>query len=501
MKFVKDNLTLVICGAVLVLALAWAFVPGVPGAGPALIGAVRAEIQQRYDSRDAIEQLAKMPVSLPGIEGTGVPPQPWIDAKNALIQDMQKQRKSVDDAAANFNKINRFDGKDPLLPLPNGQNNPAAIKGTPMPNCLPTAKNPWDFKDAVNKLYVQWVGLLAFDDPAKIEKERAADSLLKAKPPTDWTTPPRADDVKTDFEKKNAPVAGGAGGFAGGGGIVADPMALAKELKRVATQRATGLRMYVEPTAFQSRQWLVGENPPRDDEVFNGFVESWFQSDVVKAIVNVNHEALARETTRNVGKAAVKRLSRITVGIGARNRMLGTVQGVGGGGMAMGGGPQAAAASDPGPLFLTLSNAAGAAQGGGMGLTPVLVAPVPGVSQPAPDAPAAPNDIKYELGMTGRFAGADYDVVPMSVIMDIDPAYLERFIDQLYRQNMSYTVTNIQFRTVDPLDRAGNGYLYGDSQVVEVELQMEGILFRSWTLPLMPKDIKDSLNIATKAVQ
>jgi hypothetical protein len=83
--------------------------------------------------------------------------------------------------------------------------------------------------------------------------------------------------------------------------------------------------------------------------------------------------------------------------------------------------------------------------------------------------------------------------------MDIDPSYLNAFIDRLYRANMSYTVTSIQFRAVDPLERTSAGYIYGGVQTIEVELQIEGLFFRSWTRQLMPEKIKEALGIARKA--
>jgi hypothetical protein len=92
--------------------------------------------------------------------------------------------------------------------------------------------------------------------------------------------------------------------------------------------------------------------------------------------------------------------------------------------------------------------------------------------------------------MTGRSAGQTYDVVYMSVVLDIDPAYLSRFMESLYRQNMCYTITNVQTRTVDPLERASFGYLYGDAPVIEVEFLVECVFFRGWTEPLMPDEFK-----------
>ena len=114
--------------------------------------------------------------------------------------------------------------------------------------------------------------------------------------------------------------------------------------------------------------------------------------------------------------------------------------------------------------------------------------------------PVTPNTVDYELSMTGHSSGGDYDVILMSIWLDIDPAYLNGFKNELYHQNMGYTVVNERFKTVDPLERTSNGFIYGDSQVIEVQLQVEAILFRGWTTPLMPESLKAMLGVATAPV-
>jgi hypothetical protein len=83
----------------------------------------------------------------------------------------------------------------------------------------------------------------------------------------------------------------------------------------------------------------------------------------------------------------------------------------------------------------------------------------------------------------------------MKIVVHLDPAYINQFIDALYRQNNGYTVINQNLRVVDPLEASSSGYLYGATQVVRLELLVEGLLFRSWTVPLMPNDIRKVLGI------
>ena len=133
--------------------------------------------------------------------------------------------------------------------------------------------------------------------------------------------------------------------------------------------------------------------------------------------------------------------------------------------------------------------AVGATPGGqGGGSTGVFFA-----NPPVAGAPAAPTTLDLTKTMTGRMSNSQYDVVLMNIVVDINPAYENQFIDTLYRQNNGYTVINVTTKTVDPFDAAGNGYLYGNTQVVHLDILVEGLLFRSWTLPIMPDATKGVL--------
>jgi hypothetical protein len=111
----------------------------------------------------------------------------------------------------------------------------------------------------------------------------------------------------------------------------------------------------------------------------------------------------------------------------------------------------------------------------------------------------ADNTPEPSRSMTGRASGQSYDVVLMQICLDLDPAYFNKFIEQLYKRNMGYTVIGVRWKAADPLDRASNGFIYGDGQVVEYEILVEGLLFRNWTLPLMPSNVRTALAIPADA--
>src|SRR4051794_32172000 len=104
MKLMKENKTLVICGAIILVALVFAFVPGVPYMASALQGDVQGALTERFAKIATIHQLTTPPLSLPNTpEGKGVPLESWIVAKKGLIQEMGIQQVKVDEEAKRLN--------------------------------------------------------------------------------------------------------------------------------------------------------------------------------------------------------------------------------------------------------------------------------------------------------------------------------------------------------------------------------------------------------------
>jgi hypothetical protein len=484
MKFVKENLTLVICGAVVVLFLVFALAP-LPYTVPSLNSDLKAQMAERWSYRDTIKNWAKEPIELPGgIKDKGVPPQGWVEAKNELIKGMEQQQKEVENLAKQYNSQGRLDKAGvPILPLMS-----QASEGMPIPGYLPKiTADAMAYKMNYGQLVKRWTGLLATGGAVDMEPEAVL--------------PPRAERLKLDWDESEKvrisklPPGGGGGSFSGGTNTKAER----DYAKRMVISRATNLQMYVMDNAFQVRDWFSGTTQPDETQIFESLVDSWFQADVVKAIAAVNGpvlKALPAASDRNVFKAPVKRLSRIIVGNNAKNQVLSAPTQSSGGAAATPG----VTVFEGGQLFFMGTNAGGGTAGAGG--APVSVAGSnqgllsTGASVVLPDTP---NKTDYTLGMTGRSAGKTHDVVYMSVTMEIDPAYLNKFIDQLYRQNMCYTVTNMQMRSVDPLVRASEGFLYGDVPVVEVQMLVECLLFRSWTEAVMPVPVKLSLGGTQKA--
>jgi hypothetical protein len=262
--------------------------------------------------------------------------------------------------------------------------------------------------------------------------------------------PPSATDITNAYTAEQQAKAKPLNGnplFTGGGQSGAPDAAETLSYERNALSRRAGeIHMYVDPIALQRRDWWSTSAPPNESQIFEALVDSWFQQDVVGAITEIN------KGSANVGTSPIKRLEFIRVGV-------------------TGPGTQGSAPTG-GPLFFA-ANSSSAAPG-------------------AVPAPAGPD---YSRTMTGRTDNDQYDTVLMDIIVDLDPAYQNKFIDALYRKNNGYTVLNIRTTTVDPFDAASTGYLYGNTQVVHLDILVEGLLFRSWTLPIMPNAYRAMLGL------
>jgi hypothetical protein len=441
MKFVKENMTLVICGVVVLLMIGLAFYMS----GPA-IGSVASLAGERYSTGSKNAQtVMNMPLDIPGVEqkGKGVPTENYRSAKNAVNKAMADQAALVVKMGGELNRGQRVTiGKDNhVTPLLNGKE---------QKDFLPKIQRdkgaePEAFKEDYRNVFVG-------------EKSFAA--LLIG--PGSQIGSPRELTLQAEWTERNARRAGMPGG--------APPMAPGGEQQAFADfQRgrlndlASKVRMYVEPDAFQVRGWRDSDVPPNEQAIFEALVDTWIQTDVVRAVAATNELASANAAEKNVGSAAVKRLIRVAVGNDALASLMG-----------QSGGQQNSAGS----LFYM------GGQVGGQNT-----------------AAAAANTIDLNRNMTGRASGTDYDVVMLRINVDIDPTQINKFIDQLYRTNMGYTVLSINTKTIDPLDRAGSGYLYGPTQAVEAEFLVESLLFRTWTQPLMPTPIRVSLGLPPEPEQ
>jgi hypothetical protein len=478
MKFVKQNMVLVICGAVVLLAIASIFYPF-----GAWKSAWATDVSQTYKSRNNdIKSKQNFPLPLPGYPDLkGIPSDNITDAKKQVNAKMATQAAEIVKTSADANSGKRVvvvpvkDQKDVTETIP-------VLEGKQVPNLLPVIHrdkgvDPMDFKHDYEAIVPEWI------------KQVTGAATADAANPYALTTPPNPQDLSNDYQtQKNKiaaahPMAQAAPTFMGGSDSNREQLDYER---RAIMARAQSLQMYADQGAFQVRPWLAADTPPTEEDVFNALVDTWLQGDVVRAIIKTNGDTSNKD--KNVGTAPVKRLLRITVGNDALVSRLGAIAGTTSGNP---GGAVAASSGQSGASLFFLPSSAPAIPG---------AAPTPADQPPAgTTVQALPNDIQFTRSLTGRASGIDYDVVLMSINLDIDPGHLNQFIDQLYRQNMGYTVLNIRTQTVDPLERASYGFIYGEGQVIEAEIVVECLLFRNWTQPIMPDKVRLALGLPAYA--
>ncbi len=220
--------------------------------------------------------------------------------------------------------------------------------------------------------------------------------------------------------------------------------------RRMILNTAASHKIYASPASFQIRSFVRKTRLPNATEIFNAFVDCWLQGDIVHAILEVNHGA------QNIGDAPIKRLVHISVGADASSAT-----------------PDSG--SGNGPIFLRQASLSGNNSTG--------------------------TNVSAGISMTGHVGTHQYDVTFVDVTVMIQPTDINKFIDAIYRQNDAYTVLNVNLRTVDPIDAITHGYAYGAVPVVRANILLEAILFRKWTVPIMPAAYRTALGItATKKV-
>ena len=128
----------------------------------------------------------------------------------------------------------------------------------------------------------------------------------------------------------------------------------------------------------------------------------------------------------------------------------------------------------------------------------------PGMADPAAaDAGAVVEDPNKppkdpKASATGRICNPLYDVIHFTVLVDIDATRFRDFMANLV-SNRHITVLSADMEGVDRNIEMQSLFVYGDKPVVRLRLTCEALMFRAWTLPLMPEEVKKALNITPPA--
>ena len=512
---VKDHAFIIVCGVVVVAAVVALFYP---------LGALSSRLRGRMATELGLaqqaQQLGRTPISLPERKPFSGPVTPAIiQAKKQAQADLRAQASRIRRLVQRHNARGRvqFAADGSVLPL---------LMGVPEKNLLPQASSNLvvlaDFRRAYERIFTRrfawrnpqgWLKRLdAAMAPTPGQIQQILAHRLRAQAQLEGAVRPETGagvssrlEPFGNFQPNQSSHATG-------------PSArlLAEVTRQVVFHTAQHCRIYADLSCFQERSFVQSDILPNVDQIYDAFVDTWLQNDVVNAIAATN------AGSANVTQSPIKRLISISIGpdsagqsSGMQNNFTSFNSGasrgadrpriVGNGGLLVYGAANANQPATPQPPTMPAAGALPQMPG-----RPVM--PVGGAMQPMstmpptgamprmmgrapmalPGSPALPGLGSPSGGgvlLTGQASNARYQVVVMSIRLVLEPWAINRFIQELYRQNNGYTVLQIPtIHTVDPVEALTSGYVYGQVPVVRVNIVVEDIMFSTWHGRIMPTD-------------
>ncbi len=478
MNFIKNNLLMIILSLVVVVVLVLLEYP-LAGWSSRL----RREMSTSLSTVGVARSLSQQSIHIPGQPSSVGPIIPEIINRKQQVQKlMQDQAREIKAYAVDINSRGRvvfpYGPKGPVIPL---------LAGVREPYLLPRSNH-------------NLVRLANF----KRDYQRLFDSARRN--PRGWLAqlhaamPPSEGQIKRMIRRRLSQIHFGLV-HRHSGKLAAEESRIARQLTRQAIfQAAARCRIYAGRFCFQERNFVQSTNAvPSSLDIYNAFVDSWLQSDVVHAIVLTNHGS------RDVAESAIKQLFYIRVGANVKPGRgtltaashLGPVMTPRGGLFLSAGAATSVQNVQPGYNSYQPGGLMPPYNGGGpngqMGNQNGYPGPLPS-AYPAPSSPAAAGG-NYGVDMTGHVGSRDYQVTHVVVGVIIAPSKINAFINNMYRQNNGYTLLNVQIRTVDPIDAITHGYIYGAVPAVQADFLFEDIMFNQWNGRVMPAAYRQRFGI------
>ncbi|MEQ9461404.1 MAG: hypothetical protein RIG82_10690 [Phycisphaeraceae bacterium] len=386
-----------------------------------------------------------------------------IERVKAINNQMASQAQSVIDAAIRFNR----DGMLEDQPVMFGQAPANLARGPILNGLFPAFANdsvPYRARDVYRASFPALLTAWTPDGPAW--------RLDAGTPPSQEEIAGRISEVEADL-------------FQEGDRSQADEQAIQHEIrsKRAALiqllrERAQMIHVYAETNPqfmpFQIGAWVMGTGQPQPLELWEAQMQLWIQQDIVAAIAWANRVwedgSDGSDSGQSVIIAPIKRL----LGINVIPGYVG-IHTVGGMGQAQ------ALAGATGPRN---SRSAGGFSTGG-------------ASSSGGSATSPPTNRNFYASPTGRVSNSLYDVRHATLSLHVDVAQIPRVFEAFSRINFM-TVIDCAMSDVDEYgpDGLAGGYYYGTADVVQLDLVVESVFLRQWTLPLMPEEAKDYIGIS-----
>lgn len=219
---------------------------------------------------------------------------------------------------------------------------------------------------------------------------------------------------------------------------------------RVMKQYASKYHIYVAnprdyASLFQIGAWSDNTHSPELYEIWEGQMELWVQQDIVQAIGTANN---IWDSSFNVLRNPIKKLQGMSIV----------------------------------PGYVGISTTGGVTSTGKL----------------TPGQEASSGDVRLPNGFlmtpTGRRSNSIYDVIHAKLTLIVDYQQLPKVYEAFGKTNFM-TILNCQIIDVDEYEALKQGYLYGPGDCVQIELIIETLWLRDWTVRLMPDRIKKTLAI------
>ncbi|MDG2423244.1 MAG: hypothetical protein P8M22_04630 [Phycisphaerales bacterium] len=106
----------------------------------------------------------------------------------------------------------------------------------------------------------------------------------------------------------------------------------------------------------------------------------------------------------------------------------------------------------------------------------------------------------FDVGITGRISNALYDVVLVDVTLIIDKDNLADTLQSLVSGRF-LSIRDLSIERAAVYEDLSQGFLYGESPVIKMDLTIETVWLRSWTDQYMPNSVRAALGIETLKIE
>lgn len=218
---------------------------------------------------------------------------------------------------------------------------------------------------------------------------------------------------------------------------------------RAMQQHASKYHIYVDKpndpaSVFKINAWSKAGFQPEISQIWQGQMELWVQQDIVEAIGSANN---VWDGSYNVMLNPVKKLLNLSVKQG----------------------------------YVGIDSQGALTTNGKL---------TPG-AQPSGQV-RLPNG--FLMSPTGRRSNVIYDVIHARALLIVDYQQIPKLFEAFGKTNFM-TVLNAEITDVDEYEALQNGFLYGSGDCVRVDMVIETLWLREWTVRLMPERIKTRLAI------